>query len=305
VNLIVGDKQSVPRYICRFAGHFPKVVDRLGVADIEVVHSAIERIVGLTITKEYEEAFVQILPPTTEFILKADIPPRIADMLVLPEKQLLLSLGKKPSLATARIIVDYALACATANPMFCESLGIAIRQNVPRLSFQSVPIPQVILASGLVLAEKTQDDRAVVAQLASLFAPIQQQAVDASLDEMYKFYAEVSFPIRSWVVPFAIVLFLEAKLGNAAERMYFEAVFQRFAEEEIAELFGRVAGAFQKYSHQKDRGLLLVVRRAGFITATWPERRGQLLGLIPSGVVESFPKKTKDWTSAMADLLGE
>jgi hypothetical protein len=175
VNLVVGDKQSVPRYICLFAGHFPKVVDRLCVADVEVVHAAIERILGLNITKEYEEVFVHILPPMAEFSLKADIPPRIAAGLLLPQKQLLLSLGKKPGLATARIIVDYVLACVIANPSFCGSLATAIRQHVPRLSFQSVPIPQVILASGLVLAEKTQDDLGVAGQLVSLFAPIQQQ----------------------------------------------------------------------------------------------------------------------------------
>jgi hypothetical protein len=96
VNLVVGDKQSVPRYICLFAGHFPKVVDCMCVADVEVVHAAIERILGLNITKEYEEVFVHILPPMAEFILKAGIPPGIAAGLVLPQKQLLLWLGKKP-----------------------------------------------------------------------------------------------------------------------------------------------------------------------------------------------------------------
>jgi hypothetical protein len=303
VGLILGDKATHVRHIVRFASHLASI--QLVQADRGQVHAAIEKVLGTSqCQKDAENALGHLIPASTTLLSQGDPPPNLA----LPEKPLVQALSHRRPIGIAKILLNYALLCASSNPAFSASLAVVIRQGNPKMSFQTLPISLVVLGCGLVLGNTTIHDAEISKQLFGWLAPIQRHGNDASLDEIYKFFQEAIFDgeerLKGWAVPFTLIAFKDAKLGNATEKKFFGAVFTKFPEEAVKELIEQTATAFQPYSSARDRELILAAKRAVFVLGVWPQKKEKFLDLVPQGTIDSLPKKTHDWIAIRSALFG-
>jgi hypothetical protein len=151
-------------------------------------------------------------------------------------------------------------------------------------------------------------DAEISKQLFGWLAPVQARSADASLEELYKFFQEAIFDgeggLKGWGVPFTAIAFKEAKLSNPTERKFFEVTFSKLPKANVDELITTAAGGFVTYSSANDRPLLLATKKALFLLDVWPQRKEEFIRLVPQAVIDSFPRKTKDWTSVRSALLG-
>jgi hypothetical protein len=297
IDLIIGGPSNSPAALVTFLQYLPSL--SLSAADMPKLTACVARLLPVAGEKDPSSALKLLLPPLTAFLRGASNMPDIS----IGDRQLVQAITVKSDIS--RELIDFSLACAAASPEFRTRLAATAKANsVSKLSFRAVPIQIVVLQSGLVLVEES-DDSVIAERLFELFRPLQDQATDSIADEMYRFYGshitEGSDILRGFAVPLTRALFRGAKLATLAERRFFEDAFARFPEEEVTAQISDICGALEPCTDARKRQALQAAKRATLLTVAWPSRKADIVAAVPTGICETFPT-SHEWKGVVAAL---
>jgi hypothetical protein len=302
INLILGNVRTIA-YLARFVGRL-REVSPLTIADMKRIHDGIRLALGQCTDKERQAVLGTLLPIGTEFLRDH----KIVD-LALDCAQVIFVICR-PMSDFRLPVVNYAVAVATHNERCLTELNAAIDKQFEECSRKLSVAPSIVLASKLAFIPSSSE-AVVCDRLIQIFAKYQPESVgsDVMIGDMFvtvrQWMVNAAGEFRACATRFALEIFPQTMLTCDVEKAFFVDVFRKMSSLEMEGLITRTCQSCTRCPKktQNSQKILFAAKRAAFLVSdVWPEKKGDIVGQIPTEVLMTYPKHQRDWKQAVAVL---
>jgi hypothetical protein len=281
-------------YTLRFVSCLPSV-RRITEDDMELLNTGVGALLGRQ--SDMEQPLSVICPLMLGLFAK-----RPSVSFALDATKVVQCVGVRPSRTAGCLVVSYVSALCKANPAFCAELR-RVQKGHFEGRIRGIPVSCLtVLLWDRVAVETGEDELAVFDDL-----QLGQEQLEAISGD--KFAEDIWGLYKSWLVgrdiakSFVMNLFQKTRLVLDGEKQFFESVLRALPEADARGLLTAVCNDVKDFI-ANNGAVLYAARRAAFAARALPEKRADVLALIPESVRATFPRKIAEWQEIVG-VLGE